>query len=72
MDETDMVFDFWYKGNFMDFLKGFNNAADDTQWMMNQIITYKLEGYFYIDYEIAAHVHDYFVSVEKGDNKNVG
>jgi predicted SprT family Zn-dependent metalloprotease len=72
MDETDMVFDFWYKGNFMDFLKGFNNAADDTQWMMNQIITYKLEGYFYIDYEIAAHVHDYFVSVEKGDIKNVG
>ncbi len=47
-------------------------SANDVTWMMNLITTLKLEGYFYVDYSIASHVQDYFVSVEKGDNKNIG
>jgi predicted SprT family Zn-dependent metalloprotease len=71
-DERGVNIGFWYKGDFKQFLEDFKVYANDVTWMMNLITTLKLEGYFYVDYSIASHVQDYFVSVEKGDNKNIG
>jgi hypothetical protein len=71
-DERGVNISFWYKGSYENFLKDFENYANDISWMMNLITTLKLEGYFYVDYSVASHVQDYFVSVEKGDTKNIG
>jgi hypothetical protein len=64
---------YWYKGSYETFTNEFKKYFVDVQWIVSEILTYKIEDkYFYIDYNFLSTMQNYFVSVEKGDTKNIG